>query len=269
MPKAKVNGININYSVQGKGEPLVLIMGYSGDQAGWMFQRRVFKKYYRVITFDNRGVGKTDKPGGSYSTKMMADDTVGLMDHLGINKANVLGVSMGAMIAQVLAINYPERINKLVLGCTYADRDGSSGLAPEWPKTLGFGEDYTDEDVRSIPIFKLADTLYSLAFSRLLFRIIFIPVAKIQVRLSGKTGLIGQLEAVLGHNMLNNLPDVKVPTLVITGTKDRVIKPSSSEVIAKLIPNAKLVEVEGGSHTFFMEMSGRYNKEVLDFLRSG
>jgi len=267
MAKAKVNGIDINYSVQGKGEPLVLIMGYSGDQAGWMFQIRAFKKYYRVITFDNRGVGKSDKPDGAYSTKMMADDAVGLMDHLGIKKAHVLGVSMGGMVAQAMAINYPERINKLVLGCTYAGRDGLSGLSPEWPKALGYGEDYTDDDARSMPILKMADALYSLAFNRPLFRIIFIPLARIQARLNGSTGLLGQLEANLDHNTLNNLPAVKVPTLVITGTKDRVIKPSSSEVIAKLIPNAKLIQIDGGSHMFSMEMSSRFNKEVLVFLR--
>jgi pimeloyl-ACP methyl ester carboxylesterase len=269
MPKAKVNGININYRVQGKGEPFVLIMGYSGDQTAWGFQTRAFRRYYRVITFDNRGVGKSDKPDGAYSTKMMADDTVGLMDHLDIKKAHVLGVSMGGMIAQAMAINYPERINKLVLGCTVAGRDGSSGPSPEWPKALGYGEDYTDEDVRSIPIRKMADTIVSLAFNRKLYRIIFVPVAKIKFRLNGNTGLLGQWEAVLGHNTLNNLPAVKVPTLVIAGTKDRVIKPSSSEVIAKLIPNAKLVQIDGGSHMFNMEMSGRFNKEVLVFLRGG
>ena len=269
MPKAKVNGININYKVQGHGESLVLIMGYSGDQTGWMFQTRAFKKHYRVITFDNRGVGKTDKPSGAYSMKMMADDTVSLMDHLDIRKAHILGVSMGGMIAQAVAINYPERINKLVLGCTFAGRHELSGLTPEFPKALGFGEDYTDDDARSVPIRKIADTLYSLAFNRKLYRILFMPLVKIQVRLIRTTGLLGQMEAVLGHNTLDNLPTIKVATLVIVGTKDRAIKPSSSEVIAKLIPNAKLVKVEGGSHAFFIEMRGRFNREVLDFLRSG
>jgi len=269
MPKVKVNGININYKVQGHGEPLVLIMGYSGDQTGWMFQTRAFKKHYRVITFDNRGVGKTDKPSGAYSTKMMADDTVGLMDHLGVKKAHILGVSMGGMISQAVAINYPERTNKLVLGCAFAGRHELSGLTPEFPQALGFGEDYTDDDARSAPIRKIADTLYSLAFNRKLYRILFMPLVKIQVRLIGTTGLLGQMEAVLGHNTLDNLPTITVPTLVIVGTKDRAIKPSSSEVIAKLIPNAKLVKVEGGSHAFFIEMRGRFNREVLDFLRGG
>jgi pimeloyl-ACP methyl ester carboxylesterase len=125
------------------------------------------------------------------------------------------------------------------------------------------------DDARSVPIRKIADTLYSLAFNRTLYRILFMPLVKIQVRLIGTTGLLGQMEAVLGHNTLDNLPTIKVPTLVIVGTKDRAIKPSSSEVIAKLIPNAKLVKVEGGSHAFFIEMRGRFNREVLDFLRSG
>ncbi len=95
MPKANVNGININYGVYGHGEPLVLIMGFAGPKLGWIFQRCFFKKHYQVVTFDNRGVWRTDKPEGPYSIKMMADDTVGLMDHLGIKKANILGVSMG------------------------------------------------------------------------------------------------------------------------------------------------------------------------------
>lgn len=267
MPKAYVNGININYRVRGQGEPLVIIMGYSDDQTSCIFQTRAFKKYYRVITFDNRGVGKTDKPNGAYTTKMMADDTVGLMDHLYIEKASIVGISMGGMIAQEIAINYPERINKLILGCTFARRDQSGGIAPGFPKALGVRADYTDNDARSIPIRKIADTLNSLALNRKLYRIIIIPLLKIKVRLIRTTGLLGQLEAVLSHDTADNLHTINVPTLVITGTKDRVIKTSSSEVIANLIPNAKLVEVDGGSHAFFIEMRGRFNHEVLDFLR--
>jgi len=266
MPKAKVNGINISYGVHGKGEPLILISGYSSDQSGWIFQTGAFKKYYRVITFDNRGVGKTDKPGGAYSMKTMADDAVGLMDHLGIKKAHILGISSGGLIAQALAINYPERINKLVLASTDS---GGGGLSPAWLKALGLREDATDDDLRNIPIVKRGDAVYPLAFNRPLFRIIFPPLAKIKARLSGTAGLHGQWEAFFGYNTLNDLPKVEVSTLVLVGAKDRLIKPSSSEVIAKLMPNAKLVKVEGASHAFNVEMRGRFNKEVLDFLRGG
>ncbi|MFP3880362.1 MAG: alpha/beta fold hydrolase, partial [Dehalococcoidia bacterium] len=110
MPLASVNGININYRVAGDGEPLVMIMGFSAGRIGWVPQLRFFKRYYRVVTFDNRGAGRSDKPPGPYSTGMMADDTAKLMDVLGIEKAHIMGLSMGGMIAQELAINYPQRV---------------------------------------------------------------------------------------------------------------------------------------------------------------
>lgn len=265
MPTAKVNGININYRVQGRGEPLVLISGYSVTHTAWMFQTRAFKRYFHVITFDNRGVGKTDKPSGAYSTKMMADDTVGLMDYLGIKKAHILGIAMGGMIAQVLAINYPERINKLILASTHAG--GDDVFTPEFLKALRTVDSYTEDAVRRIR--KIANTLYPLSCNKRLYRIIGGLMMGIQVRFMDTKGLLGQMEASSGHNTLDSLHTITAPTLVITGGKDRIIKPSSSEVMAKLIPNAKLVRVEGGSHALNAEMSGRFNKEVLDFLRFG
>ncbi|UCC60763.1 MAG: alpha/beta fold hydrolase [Dehalococcoidia bacterium] len=263
MPRAYVNGINIYYNIEGQGEPLVLIMGYSGGLIGWVFQRRAFGKHNRIITLDNRGVGKTDKPGGAYSMKMMADDTVGLMDHLGIEKAHICGMSMGGMIAQEIAINYPERVGKLVLGCTAARRTDSLGAI------LGLGEGYTDDDIRALPIMKFVNSLYSYGFNKCLYRIFMVPMAKVYARFSSPIGLTVQLEAVLAHNTLDRLHMIGAPTLVITGTEDRLVPPSSSEALANGIPNARLVRIEGGSHSFFIEMRGRANREILDFLRDG
>lgn len=269
MPKAKVNGININYKVEGQGEPLVMIMGIATDLTAWRSQTPAFKKHFRVVTFDNRGVGKSDKPAGAYSTKMMADDTIGLMDHLGIEKAQILGVSMGGMIAQELAINYPERISKLVLGCTFAQRDESGGISPELPKALGYDEEYSDDDIRNVPIRSAASVLVRLAFNKRLYRIISLLLMQLRIRQGVGTGIWGQLEAILGHNTADRLHFIKAPTLVITGTKDRIIKPSSSEAIVSMMPNAKLVKVDDGSHAFSTEMRSRFNKEVLDFLKGG
>lgn len=264
MPIAKINGINMNYRVQGKGEPLVLISGYSVSQTAWMFQTPVFKRYYYVITFDNRGVGKTEKPSGAYSTKMMADDTVCLMDYLGIKKAHILGLAMGGMIAQVIAINYPDRINKLILASTHAG--GDDVYTPELLTAIRIVESYSKNAV--IRIRKMANTLYPLSCNKRLYRIIGGLMMGIQVRFMDTNGLLGQLEASNRHNTLDSLNTITAPTLVITGVKDRIIKPSSSDMIAKLIPNAKLVKVEGGSHALSAEMRGRFNKEVLDFLRA-
>jgi len=259
MPLARLNGINISYQVEGQGEPLVMIMGFTAGRIGWMPQIRFFKKYYRVITFDNRGVGKSDKPPGPYSTRMMADDTVKLMDLLGIEKAHIMGASMGGMIAQELAINYPQRVMKLILACTYASQDGTGGDTQEQAHVL------------QLTPWEKASAMIGLAFNKPLYRFIFGLLARVQTRFvgtSGAVGIDGQSEACRQHNTLDRLPLITASTLVIVGTGDRIIKPVSSEVIAGKIPNAKLVKVEGGSHYFSFEMKNVFNREVLNFLKS-
>ena len=123
MPKVKVNGIELNYVESGSGDPLLLIMGFGGDHLAWVFQVPAFSGKYRVISFDNRGAGQSSVPDAPYSTRMMADDAVGLLDALGVERAHVLGVSMGGMIAQEVALNHPRRVRSLQLHCTYARPD--------------------------------------------------------------------------------------------------------------------------------------------------
>lgn len=259
MPLARLNGVNINYKVEGQGEPLMMIMGFSARRSGWMRQIPFFKKYYRVITFDNRGVGKSDKPPGPYSTRMMADDTLRLMDFLGIEKAHIMGASMGGMIAQELAIDYPQRVMKLLLACTHTSQDETSGDTLKQAKFL-----------QLTPEAK-ASAMVGLAFNKPLYRFIFGLLARVQTRLvgtSGEAGIEGQSEACRNHNTLDRLSLITAPTLVIVGTGDRIIKPASSEVTAGKIPNARLARVEGGSHSFPFEMKNEFNREVLNFLKS-
>ena len=264
MPKAYVNGINVNYKVDGEGEPLVLIMGFGGPRWAWFFQTGVFKKHYKVVTFDNRGVGKTDKPSEPYTIKMMADDTIGLMGHLGIDKAHILGYSLGGTVAQELAINYPERVRKLILASTLST---INQISSEMLEALGLREGFSEEDVRSVDIMKVLSSLVALSFNSRLYRMLSVPVAPIYARLVGLKGIMGQVEAGVGFSTVDRLDTIEAPTLVIVGTKDKVVTPGGSEVMASRIPNAKLVKVEGGSHGYVMEMRGRFNKEVLDFLR--
>ena len=260
MPLAKLSGIKISYKVEGQGDPIVMIMGFTARRSGWISQVPDFRKHYRVITFDNRGVGKSDKPPGPYSTKMMADDTVKLMDYLGIEKAHIMGASMGGMIAQELAINYPERVMKLVLACTYAYQDRTSGNSPEQAK------------LAQVPPDKMANAMIHLAFNNPLYRITFGIFAGIQSKFIGasaKQGISGQAEACVTHNTLERLPLITAPTLVIVGTEDKIINPVSSDILASKIPNAKLVKLEGGSHSFTLEMSNIFNHEVINFLKNG
>jgi len=259
MPLAKLGDININYRMEGEGEPLVMIMGFSSPMIGWFYQVPFFRKHYRVVTFDNRGIGKSSKPQGPYSTRMMADDTVHLMDHLDIEKANIMGASMGGMIAQELAINHPERATKLVLACTYACQDETSGSTSEMAK------------LALLPPEKMTSAMIGLAFNKPLYRFTFGLLGRVRSVFTAALdtmGIEGQREACLNHNTLERLHLITASTLVLVGTGDRLIKPVSSEVIAGRIPGARLIKVEGGSHTFMVEMRDTFNREVQNFLTS-
>jgi len=266
MPRARVNGIDIDYRIDGRGDPLVLIMGFGGPKDGWLFQRRPFGKHFQVVTFDNRGVGRSSKPPGPYSMQMMADDAVGLMDHLGIDTTHVVGVSMGGMIAQHVALSHPERVRKLVLGCTFASKDEDGGHSQAYVKALKLREDATDDDLRAIEFKKMAAAVMSLSVSGRLSTMVVRPLSKIFGGMLATEGTRGQFEAILGHNTLARLHAIEAPTLVIAGAQDRLIDPRSSDAMASRIPNARLVKVEGGSHVFFMSKRGEFNREVLDFL---
>jgi pimeloyl-ACP methyl ester carboxylesterase len=260
MPLAKLGDININYRAEGTGDPLVMVMGFSASMIGWHYQTQFFRKHYRVITFDNRGVGKSDKPEGPYTTRMMADDTVHLLDHLGIEKAHIMGASMGGMIAQELAINYPERVNKLVLACTYAKHDGTSGITPEMV------------ELSQLPPERMATTVINFSFNKPLYRFFFGSLSWLSSLFMGASSSIGakgQSAACMNHNTLERLESIAADTLVIVGTGDRLINPFSSEIIASKIPRARFVKIEGGSHTFMVEMRDEFNREVLKFLTSG
>jgi len=269
MPVTKVSDINLCYNVRGDGQPLIMIAGFATAQNAWFPLVRAFSKHYRVVTFDNRGIGGSDKPTGPYSTKMMAGDTIALMDHLGIDRAHILGGSMGGMIAQHIAIDHPQRVDKLILFSTSAGgqplRDMLFDLAeattPNWNRSRS---DLAGADLR-----KLTAAIASRSFNQPFNRMVVVPLAKLLLRLGMTKVPAGQIEALMTHNVLDRLHLIQAPTLVLTGSKDRLMPLQSSEVLASRIKGAKLVVIDGGSHALAEGMPGRFNKEVLDFLRSG
>src|SRR5207249_10870094 len=133
MSVAKVGTIDLYYDEQGSGDPLLLVMGLAADSAAWMFQVPDFARHHRTIVFDNRGVGRSAKPPGPYTIHEMADDAVGLLDALGITRAHVVGVSMGGMIAQVVAITHPERVLTLTSNMSTT---GAGDVEPPTPEAL-------------------------------------------------------------------------------------------------------------------------------------
>ena len=265
MPQAKVGDIELHYEVQGDGFPLLLIMGFGGGHNAWFFQTQAFKKHFKVIVYDNRGVGKTPRSPTPYTVMTMADDAVGLLKHLGIDRAHVLGMSQAGRVAQEIAINYPEMVAKLVLACaTSKDEDSAT---PGMLEALGVKEGDTGVDFRSIDFRKAYSSIVSLSYERRLYRMFLVPLARLQAKLADLEGQLEQMEACVGHSTADRLHSIKAPTLVLTGTADRIVFPTASEEILSRIPNAELVKLEGGSHACFLEMRGRFNEEILRFLR--
>jgi len=169
------------------------------------------------------------------------------------------------MIAQELAINYPERVDKLVLTCTFARKDGTSGFSSEIDKAIEAYEKSSRDKASQI---KLASVFMDSIFNRWSYRVFILPLIKLVIWFSAIKGSAEQSEALMAHDAADRLGMIKASMLVLTGTEDRLVNPVSSEVIASLVPGAKLVKVSGGGHSFSLEMSSKFNREVLDFLRN-
>ncbi|MCD6358357.1 MAG: alpha/beta hydrolase [Dehalococcoidia bacterium] len=223
MPTVKVGDINIYYEVHGEGETLVLISGYGNNSMQWFRQVGDFSKEYRVITFDNRGTGKSDKPDIPYTMEMMAGDVAGLLDVLGIDTAHIYGISMGGRIAQALAIEHPHKAGCLVLGCT--DCGDPHRIIPRDEAAMSLLYDMErrrksmpEEEKRRMILF-----LYSQEFIDNNLD----SIEKFAVNLTGYVppvhAYISQQHANKTFNAYNLLFQIKSPTLVITGDADRMV----------------------------------------------
>ncbi len=274
MGTAKVDSIELYYDEKGSGDPLLLIMGLAADSTAWMFQVPDFAKRYRTVTFDNRGVGRSSKPPGPYTIHLMADDAAALLDALDIRRAHVLGVSMGGMIAQELAIRHPERVRGLILACTFPEPDADVERQREFGMQQ-FGGTVTASGEMQIDLTALDPLMF---FQHLLPRVfnqsfINTELPRLMQLFAGALqygfsmeAILGQVAAVMGHRATDRLHQIKAPTLVITGDADLLISPGNSDVLARSIPGAKLVKVPGGSHGFNLETPEVFNRHVLDFL---
>jgi 3-oxoadipate enol-lactonase len=258
MPKAIINSTGIFYQVDGQGDALVMIQGFGGGLNAWSRQIRAFSKHFRVVTFDARGLGKSDISKGPYNIPVMATDVIGLMDHLEINRAHILGLSLGGLVAQTIAINNAARVSKLILASTFPGTD-SLHMAMDNIGTSS-NSDQADFDFACA----MRD-LVSMAFNKRIYR----HPAQLTLRFmrtAKYTDYIKQMLPMASYSTLDSLHMIQAPTLIITGSGDRIVPPHNSDLLASRIPDAHLAKVEGGSHAFFFEMATTFNKEILNFL---
>lgn len=262
MPFADVHGLRIAYDVHGDGFPLLLINGLGSDRGEWMAQVPAFAGRFRVIAFDNRGSGESGSPPGPYTTPAMADDAAALLSLLEVKRAHVLGVSLGGMIAQEVALRHPGRVDRLVLACTTPGGEISVRPSPEALAAFARapGGDRESELRRTVPF------LYSGRFQREHPEEIEAFIARRLAASSSEEGYAAQLSAAVGHSAGDRLREIRSPTLVITGSADLLVPPVNSERIAARIPGAKLVRIPGAPHRLFAENAEAFNREVLDYL---
>ena len=262
MPKVRVNGIELNYVEVGSGEALLLIMGFGGDHLAWAFQTSVFAQSYRVIAFDNRGAGQSDVPDVPYSARMMADDAVGLLDHLKIERAHVLGVSMGGMIAQEVALNHPRRVRSLQLHCTMARADRyMQALIENWGVVRR--KVTAEEWMRIVALWLFSPTTY---VERPEFVEAIIQTGIANPHPFTLTGFLRQGDAVRTHDTLDRLGKLAVPTLVSVADDDILVPARFSRELAGAVPGAALKTIDGAGHCYFWERADIFNSMCLEFL---
>ncbi len=270
MAKATVNDIEMYYEVHGptclpanQADPLLLIMGLGANATSWEMQLPAFSREYRVVAFDNRGSGRTDKPRSPYTIPQMADDAAALLDYLGIASAHVFGMSMGGMIAQEMALRYPRRVRALVLGGTMAGGPNAVMAGPQliqqWASTALLP---LEQAIANGLRFLYSEEFIERNRERLVARAL--QLAHLQPPLDA---LQRQVMAVIQFNTFQRLADIKAPTLVISGTADQIVPPENSRILAERIPGAQLVELEGAGHGFLAEKAEETNSTVLAFLR--
>jgi pimeloyl-ACP methyl ester carboxylesterase len=263
MPKLQSNGITIAYESHGEGHPLLLICGVG--YGGWAFRKLapLLSDRYRVITFDNRGVGGSDKPEGPYSTPQMAQDAIGLLEGLGISSAYVLGHSLGGYIAEEIALARPDLVKKLVLASTTS---GGKDVIPITAEALsvmterrgdplelinrgiavatapGWAKEHPDE-VKELIDYRLSSPVPAAAYA-------------------------AQVNAGAQHNAEGRVSAIKCPTLVLSGDADRVVPPGNAELLARKIPGAEVRIVRGAGHLLPIEAPEATASVLRAFLRA-
>jgi pimeloyl-ACP methyl ester carboxylesterase len=253
MPTVQSNGINLYCESSGEGEPLVLIAGLGYGLWMWHKMTPGLARHFEVIAFDNRGAGQTDKPSGPYSVQMLAADTVGLLDALGVEKAHIVGHSMGGFVAQELAITYPHRVNRLVLSST---NFGGPNHIPVTPEALAVMADRSGDPIdlvrRGIAVAcapGFADQHPELVEEMIRYRLGNpVPPEAYQAQMAVGLGLLSAEAAFEGH-----LHRVTAPTLILAGEHDRVVPPGNAGLLSQRIPGSRQEIIPDAGHLFPIE----------------
>jgi pimeloyl-ACP methyl ester carboxylesterase len=264
MPTVQANGIEINYEVQGDGEPLVLIPYLAADQACYAFQVGEYEKHFRCFSVDLRGAGLTDKPEGTYSTELFADDVAAFMSEVGLESAHVMGLSLGAATGMWLAAKYPQRVKSLSLHSAWHRTDPFLEAVVEgWRIMAPALDSVTDMVIKGIFPWCFTPELYASRPEYIDGLADFVrgrPMPSVEA-------FIRQSGAVLSHDASEQLGRIEAPTLVTFGRHDMVTSTRFVDPLTEGISGSELIVFEGSSHAPIYEQVEEFNTQTLEFLQ--
>src|SRR5271166_6427431 len=252
MPQTKINGIDLYYESHGQGPAIVFAHGGGGSHLSWWQQVPALSENYQCVTFDHRGFGLSHEISGGPGAAAFVEDLRGLLDHLGIDQAAVVGQSMGGWTVLGFAATYPHRTRALVLCDTTAGMDdpdvraeqeripqrAAGGLIPK-----AFGPDFAEREPALHFLYQEINQLNR-------------PPDKL---LSGLFGLRFKVEPLIEH---------RIPTLLVWGDQDQLIPPPTMELMSRRIPHARTALVRGGGHSVYFEKGTEFNSILMEFLRA-
>lgn len=264
MPKVIVNDITMNYDQQGTGEPLILIPYLAADYACYAFQVAEYAKHFTCISVDPRGAGETDKPGGVYSTELFADDVAAFMQALGIDRAHITGLSLGAATGMWLAAKYPHRVKSLSLHSGWAKTDPFLKTVVEGWQVMAKGLGSVTEMV-ILGIFPWCFTpeLYAAKPDYIQALVEFVRGRPVQPL----DAFLRQSNAVIAHDAEAQLGKIKAPTQITFGRYDLITSTRFADPLKNNIQGAELIVFEGCAHAPIYEKVDEFNQRTLEFLQ--
>lgn len=263
MPKVAVAGGEIHYEETGQGHPLIFVSGLNGVGRYWRPQVPVFASRYRVITYDQRGTGESDRQQREFSVDQMTAELAGLMDGLGIAHAHIVGLSTGGAIGQTLAIEQPARIDRLVLCSTWTHCD-------PWFRRLF--------EARRSMYLEAGTELHAMFHPLFLYSPDYVNAhdAEIDEERRGSVAgappvdvAVGRINAILAFDRRAGLARIKTPTLILASPNDFITPSYHSEALKRAIPGARLEMLDGGGHSISKTRTTEFNRLVLEFLGEG
>ncbi len=263
MPQTVVDGLRISYDVQGEGDPLLLIPYLAADHACYAFQLPAYTEHFSCIAVDLPGSGVSDKPEGPYATETYADQLAGLMGAIGVERAHVAGVSLGAGVGTHLAARHPERVRTLSLHSGWDRTDAYLRAILELWRSLARGlPTVADAVIQGVFPFCFTPEMYAERPGDTQGLADFVRSRPVQPL----EAFLAQTEAVIGHDAASVLAEVRAPTLVTFGAHDLVTSTRFAGPLTAGIADSELVVFDHLSHAGLHEDPEAFNRATLDFL---